>query len=62
MDGPHGVAESAASGSRNMASSHIDVLTAPRKRLRLCLLVLLFVPLREPVLGKFDLLLANRIV
>jgi len=56
------VAESAASGSRNMASSHIDVLTAPRKRLRLCLLVLLFVPLREPVLGKFDLLLANRIV
>jgi len=45
-----------------MANSHIGVLTPHRQMFSLCLMALLLAPLREPALGKLDLLLANRIV
>ncbi len=45
-----------------MAKTRIGVLPHGRQALPLCLMVLLFVPIHEPALGKFDLLLANNIV
>lgn len=45
-----------------MIRTRIGVLPRCPQVLPLCLMVLLFVPIREPALGKFDLLLANNIV
>lgn len=50
------------SGSRTMASNPIGVIAPRRQMLSLCLVALLFAPMREPALGKLDLLLTNRIV
>ncbi|HEV2116039.1 MAG TPA: hypothetical protein VGR48_08455 [Terriglobales bacterium] len=45
-----------------MASTDINAHPGRLRPLHFCLVLLLFVPIREPALGKFDLLLANHIV
>lgn len=54
--------EATARGIRVMAGTHIGGTKGRWRMLPVCMIFLLFVPVREPAQGKFDLLLANPIV